>query len=205
MTFREASLEHWRYDATAPPSEREDRVLNVPDVFHHGYPEVVALPAAGGELEVDDDLPGEREEYHHRDRVGEEAGGGSAGEDGDIEHRGSGEEEIGVGRDERDLPAGVVAGDDLEVDEDEREVNDREAGGGAPGRWGEEGRRCRAEGPGSDPGYGPGGGSPVWYTENSQTVLGEVMMTADLRAGSPGMEEHACFSNPVSGRPLTGF
>ncbi len=28
-------------------------------------------------------------------------------------------------------------------------------------------------------------------------------MTADFGADSPRMEEHACFSNPVSGRPLT--
>ena len=107
-------------------SEREDGVLDVPDVLHHGYPEVVALPATGGEPEVDDDLPGEPAEHQHRDRVGEEAGGGAAGEDGDIEHRCPDEEEIGEGCDERDLPGGVVAGDDLEDDEDEREVDDRE-------------------------------------------------------------------------------
>jgi hypothetical protein len=41
-------------------------------------------------------------------------------------------------------------------------------------------------------------------TGNSQTVLGELVMTADFGAGSPGMGEHACFSNPASGRPLTG-
>ena len=64
-------------------SEREDGVLDVPDILHHGYPEVVALPAARGEPEVDDREPGEREEHRHRDRVGEEAGGGVAGEDGD--------------------------------------------------------------------------------------------------------------------------
>ena len=108
------------------PSEREDRILDVPDVLHHGYPEVVALPAAGGEPEVDDEFPGKREEHHHRDRIGEEAGGGAFCEHGDVEHRGSGEEEVGEGRDERDLPAEVVAGDDLEDDEDEREVDDRE-------------------------------------------------------------------------------
>jgi|GEM_PF-3723863 len=56
----------------------------------------------------------------------EEAGGGPAGEDGNIEHRGPVEEEIGEGRDERDLPAGVVAGDDLEDDEDEGKVDDGE-------------------------------------------------------------------------------
>ena len=64
-------------------SEREDRVLDVPDVLHHGYPEVVALPAARGEPEVDDREPGERKQHRHRDGVGEEAGGGAAGEDGD--------------------------------------------------------------------------------------------------------------------------
>ena len=46
-------------------------------------------------------------------------------EDGDIEHRGPGEEEVGEGRDERDLPAGVVAGDDLEDDEDHSEQMSR--------------------------------------------------------------------------------
>ena len=99
---------------------------------------MVALPAAGGEPEVDDDLPGEGEEHQHRDGVGEEAGGGSPGEDGDVEHRGPGEEEVGGGRDERDLPAAVPAGDDLEDDEDERESDDREAEEGVPGRPGEE-------------------------------------------------------------------
>ena len=108
------------------PSEREDRVLDVPDVLHHRYPEVVALPATGGEPEVDDREPGEREEHQHRDHVGEEAGGGATGEDGGIERRGPGEEDGGEGRDERDLLAGVVAGDDLEDDEYEREVDDRE-------------------------------------------------------------------------------
>jgi hypothetical protein len=108
-------------------SEREDGVLDVPDVLHHGYPEVVALPASDdAEPEVDDEFPGEPAEHQHRDRVGEEAGGGAAGEDGDIEHRCPDEEEIGEGCDERDLPGGVVAGDDLEDDEDEREVDDRE-------------------------------------------------------------------------------
>ena len=87
---------------------------------------MVAFPAAGCEPEVDDEFPGEREEHQHRDGIGEEAGGSAFGEDGGIEHRGSGEEEVGEGRDERDLPAGVVAGDDLEDDEDEREVDDRE-------------------------------------------------------------------------------
>jgi len=62
-------------------SEREDRVLDVPDVLHHGYPEVVTLPATGGEPEVDDHEPGEREEHEHRDGVGKEAWGGPAGED----------------------------------------------------------------------------------------------------------------------------
>ena len=76
----------------APLLEREDRRL---DVLRHGYPEVVALPAAGGEPEVDDELPGEGEEHQHRD------GAGSASEDGDIQHRITGEEEIGEGRDER--------------------------------------------------------------------------------------------------------
>ena len=56
----------------------------------------------------------------------EEAEGGAFCEHGDIQHRGSGEEEVGEGRDERDLPAGVVAGDGLEDDEDEREIDDRE-------------------------------------------------------------------------------
>ena len=42
--------------------EREDRVLDVPDVLHHGYLELVALPATGGEPEADDHEPGEREE-----------------------------------------------------------------------------------------------------------------------------------------------
>ena len=65
----------------APLLEREDRILDVPDVLHHGYPEVVALPAGSGESEVDDEFPGEGEEHHHRDGVGEEAGGGSAGEE----------------------------------------------------------------------------------------------------------------------------
>ena len=65
-----------------PPSEREDGVLDVPDILHHRYPEVVALPAAGGEPEVDDREPGERKEHQDRDRVGEEAGGGTVGEDG---------------------------------------------------------------------------------------------------------------------------
>ena len=55
-----------------------------------------------------------------------EAGGGSAGEDGDIQRRGSGEEGVGEGRDERYLPAAVLAGDDLEDDEYEREIDDRE-------------------------------------------------------------------------------
>jgi len=45
------------------PSQREDRVLDVPDVFHHGYPEVVAFPAAGCEPEVYDEFPGEGEEH----------------------------------------------------------------------------------------------------------------------------------------------
>jgi hypothetical protein len=108
------------------PSQREDRVLDVPNILHHRYPEVVALPAARREPEVDDEFPGEGEEHQHRDGVGEKAGGGAAGEDGDIEHRGSGEEDAGEGCDERDLPAGVPAGDDLEDDEDEREVDDRE-------------------------------------------------------------------------------
>jgi hypothetical protein len=44
---------------------------------------VVALPAARGEPEVDDREPGKREEHQDRNRVGEEAGGGTAGEDGD--------------------------------------------------------------------------------------------------------------------------
>ena len=65
------------------PSQREDRVLDVPDILHHRYPEVVALPAAGGEPEVDDREPGEREEHQHRDGVGEEAGGGTFCEDDD--------------------------------------------------------------------------------------------------------------------------
>ncbi|BBL68227.1 hypothetical protein MchiMG62_14080 [Methanoculleus chikugoensis] len=47
-------------------------------------------------------------------------------EDGDIEHRGPGEEDAGEGRDERDLPAEAPAGDDLEDDEDERDADDRE-------------------------------------------------------------------------------
>jgi hypothetical protein len=66
-----------------PPLEREDRVLDVPDVLHHRYPEVVALPAVRGEPEVDDREPGEREEHQDRDCIGEEAGGGAVGEDGD--------------------------------------------------------------------------------------------------------------------------
>jgi hypothetical protein len=99
---------------------------------------VIALPAAGGEPEVDDEFPGKREEHQHRDGVGEEAGGGAFRKHGDIEHRGTGEEEVGEGRDERDLPGEVLAGDDLEGDEDERKIDDREAGEGAPGRWGEE-------------------------------------------------------------------
>jgi hypothetical protein len=99
---------------------------------------VIPLPAGRREPEVDDEFPGKREEHQHRDDVGEEAGGGAAGEDGDIEHHCPGEEEVGEGRDERDLPAVVPAGDDLEDDEDEREVDDREPGEGAPGRWGEE-------------------------------------------------------------------
>ena len=56
----------------------------------------------------------------------EEAGGGSTGEHGGIQHRGSGKEEAGEGRDERYLPAEIPAGDDLEDDEDEREIDDRE-------------------------------------------------------------------------------
>ncbi len=59
------------------PSQREDRVLDVPDVLHHGYPEVVAFPATRREPEVDDREPGERDEHQHRDGVGEEAGGGA--------------------------------------------------------------------------------------------------------------------------------
>jgi len=99
---------------------------------------VVALPATGGEPEVDDEFPGEPAEHQYRDRVGEEAGGGAVCEDGDVENRGPGEEDAGEGCDERDLPGGVLAGDDLEGDEDERKIDDREAGEGAPGRWGEE-------------------------------------------------------------------
>ncbi len=117
---------------------------------------MIALPAARGKPEVDDDLPRKREEHQHRDGIGEEAGGGAAGEcdwpqgatfrrngagapkvrgrgrstarceHGGIEHRGPGKEDVGERRDERDLAAGVVAGDDLEDDEDEREVDDRE-------------------------------------------------------------------------------
>ncbi len=55
-------------------SQREDRVLDVPDVLHHRYPEVVPLPAESGEPEVDDGFPGKREEHQHRDCTGEEAG-----------------------------------------------------------------------------------------------------------------------------------
>ena len=87
---------------------------------------MIPLPAGRREAEVDDEFPCKREEHQHRDGAGEEAGGGSAGEDGDIQHRGSGEEEVGEGRDERYLPCMVLAGDDLEDDEDEREVDDRE-------------------------------------------------------------------------------
>ena len=88
---------------------------------------MIPLPAARREPEVDDEFPGKREEHQHRDGVGEEAGGGAFRKDSGIEHRGPGEEEVGEGRDERDLPAGVVAGDDLEDDEDERKVDDRGA------------------------------------------------------------------------------
>ena len=56
------------------PLQREDRVLDVPEMLHHRYPEVVAFPAARCEPEVDDGLPGEREEDQHRDGAGEEAG-----------------------------------------------------------------------------------------------------------------------------------
>ncbi len=47
-------------------------------------------------------------------------------EDGGVEDRGPGEEDVGEGRDERYLPAEVSAGDYLEEDEDKREVDDRE-------------------------------------------------------------------------------
>ena len=47
---------------------------------------------------------GEREEHQHRDGICEEAGGGTAGENGGIQRRGPGEEDVGEGRDERDLP-----------------------------------------------------------------------------------------------------
>ncbi len=77
-----------------PYSEREDRVLDVPEVLHHRYPEVVPLPAAGGEPEVDDDLPGEWKEHQHRDGAGEEAGGGAFCEDGGIQYRGPGPERL---------------------------------------------------------------------------------------------------------------
>ena len=70
---------------------------------------MVALPAAGGEPEVDDREPGKREEHQDRNRVGEEAGGGTAGEDGGIEHRGPSKEEVGEVHEERDLPGGVSA------------------------------------------------------------------------------------------------
>jgi hypothetical protein len=107
-------------------SEREDRVLDVPDILHHRYPEMVALPATGGEPEVDDREPGERKQHQHRDGVGEEAGGGTAGEHSGIEHRGPGEEEVGEVHEERDLSGKIFAGDDLEDDEYEREIYDRE-------------------------------------------------------------------------------
>jgi len=81
-------------------------------------------------------------------------------EHGNIERRGPGEEEVGEGRDERDLPAEAPAGDDLEDDEDEREVDDREPEKGFEGFphpvgvEGEEGEEpCVA---GADPGRSPG-------------------------------------------------
>ena len=87
---------------------------------------MIPLPAGRCEPEIDDEFPGKREEHRHRGGVGEEAGGGTFCDDGDIQHRGAGEEEVGEGRDERDLPAVVLAGDDLEDDVDEREVDDRD-------------------------------------------------------------------------------
>ncbi|MCK9299494.1 MAG: hypothetical protein M0P21_11115 [Methanoculleus sp.] len=74
----------------------------------------------------------------------------------ELEHRGPGEEEVGEGRDERDLAAKVVAGDDLEDDEDEREIDDREPEEGFQGLphpvgvEGEEGEEPCV--PGADPG-----------------------------------------------------
>ena len=83
---------------------QNDRVLDIPDILHHRYPEVISLPTARCEPEIDDEFPRKREEDQPRDSVGEEAGGSSAGEDGDIQRRSTGEEEAGEGRDERDLP-----------------------------------------------------------------------------------------------------
>ena len=87
---------------------------------------MVALPATGGEPEIDDQEPGKPAEHQDRDRIGEEAGGGPAGEDGDVERRDPGEEDVGEGCYERDLPGRGFAGDDLEDDEYEREIYDRE-------------------------------------------------------------------------------